>query len=105
MTVQEQIRLIDVTRTLANGRETETETSRIVWAGVRSVTRTEYYQAYQAGVTASLTFKVNTDELGAAEYVEYPVRPTNEPPGDRYKILRSYRVDAHYTEITVERMR
>ena len=95
--MNEQIKLITVTRTLTNGQETATESAVTVWAGVRSVTYSEYYQSYQAGLNASLIFKVNTAELGAAEYVEYD--------GKRYRILRTYRIDAQYTEITVEELR
>ena len=103
--MDEQITLITVTRALDNGRETKSETARNVWAGVKSVTRSEFYQAHQAGMTAALVFKVNTDELGGAEYVEYPAREGVDPAGDRYKILRTYRTDATYTELTCEKMR
>ena len=113
--MQERIKLIDVLRQLATGHESATETAREVWAGVRSVTRSEFYQAYQAGLTASVIFRVNTDELGAAEYVEWPIEESGERSAEsgeasggaknRYKILRTYRVDAQYTELTAEKMR
>ena len=90
--MNEQIRLITVSRTLANGHYTATESSVEVWAEVKSVTRSEFYQAYAAGLNAAVVFRVYTDELGTAEYVEYGDR--------RYKIQRTYRVDALHTEIT-----
>lgn len=103
--MDEQITLITVTRALGNGRETRAETARNVWAGVKSVARSEFYQASQAGMTAELIFKVNSDELGGAEYVEYPAREGVDPAGDRFKILRTYRTDARYTELTCQKMR
>lgn len=90
--MNERIRLITVSRTLSNGHYTATETPREVWAEVKSVTRTEFYQAYAAGLNAEAVFRVYTEELGAAEYVEYGDR--------RYKIIRTYRTDALYTEVT-----
>lgn len=95
--MNERIQLIDVARTLDTGQTAKTETTRTVWAGLRSVTRSEFYAAYQAGMSPELVFKVNSRELGAAEYLEYG--------GQRYKILRSYKVDEQYTELTCERMR
>jgi len=95
--MNEQITLIDVDRVLANGQEQRTETKRTVWAGVRSVTRSEFYQSQQAGLNAALVMKVNTEELGGAEYAEFEDR--------RYKILRIYRLDAQYSELTVEELK
>ncbi len=91
--MNEYIELLTVTRTLTNGHYTETAVPVGVWAEERSVTRSEFYQAYAAGLKAEKVFKVNTDELGAASYVRQD--------GVKYKILRSYRLDAQYTEITV----
>lgn len=91
--MNEWIELLTVTRTLTTGHYTETVTVNGVWAEERSVTRSEFYQAYAAGLKAEKAFKVNTDELGAASYVRHN--------GVKYKILRTYRLDAQYTEITV----
>lgn len=90
--MNERIRLITVSRTLSNGHYTTTETPVEVWASVKSVTRAEFYQAYAAGLNAEAVFRVYTEELGAAEYVEYNDR--------RYRILRTYRTDAQHTEVT-----
>ena len=91
--MNDRIELLTVTRTLTNGHYSETVAIKSVWAEERSVTRSEFYQAYAAGLKAEKVFKVNTDELGASSYVIH---------GDgKYKILRTYRLDAQYTEITV----
>ena len=91
--MNEVIDLVTVTETLSNGHYTRTETGRTVFAELKSVTRSEFYQAYMAGLNAALVFRIYTEELGDAGYVDY---------GDnRYKIQRTYRLDAQYTEITV----
>ena len=77
--MDEWIELLTVTRTLTTGHYTETVTVNGVWAEERSVTRSEFYQAYAAGLKAEKAFKVNTDELGAASYVRQD--------GVKYKIL------------------
>ena len=97
--MNEEIRLITVTRQMVNGHETETETSRTVWAGARSVTRSEYYQSYQAGLNAAKIYKVNKDELGDAEYVD------DDTAKKRYRIIRTYEPDVQYVELTVEEKR
>lgn len=87
------IDLVTVTQTLVNGHYTKEEQCRTVFAKLKSVTRSEFYQAYAAGLNAALVFRIHTEELGSASYVLY-----NDV---KYKILRSYRLDAQYTEITV----
>ena len=90
--MNERIELVDRTRTLVNGHYTDAETKRTVWAEAKSVTRSEYYSAYAAGLNAVIVFRIRGEELGAAEFAEYN--------GRRYRIQRTYKVDAQYTEIT-----
>lgn len=93
--MNDRILLITPSRRLDTGHETVEETARAVWAAVRSVTCTEFYQGNQAGLSPALIFRVNSRELLGAEYVEYA--------DDRYRILRTYRVDAQYTDLTCEK--
>ena len=90
--MNELISLISVSRDYINTHEQTTETKRIVYAEVKSPTRSEFYQSYKAGLKASLVFQVYTDELGDAEFVLYCNK--------RYKIIRTYMTDVNYTEIT-----
>ena len=91
-TMNECIRLITVSRTLVNGHYQETETALDVFAEVKSVTRSEFYQSYAAGLRADAIFRVYTEEIGGAAYVEYA--------GKRYKVTRAYRTDSLCTELT-----
>lgn len=90
--MNEKISLIFVTREYVDTHEKIKETSKSVFADVKSPTRSEFYQSYKAGLKASVVFKVYTDELGDAEFVEYRNK--------RYKIIRTYMTDVNYTEIT-----
>ena len=91
--MNEQITLIDVIQHgYVKGHGKTSEVKRIVNADIKSPTRTEFYQAMKAGLKASIVFKVYTDELCKASFVEYE--------GVRYEIKRTYRVDVNYTELT-----
>lgn len=90
--MNEKISLIFVTREYVDTHEKTKETSKSVFADVKSPTRSEFYQSYKAGLKASVVFKIYTDELGDAEFVEYRNK--------RYKIIRTYMTDVNYTEIT-----
>lgn len=90
--MNEEITLISVTREYIKGHEKTTENKWTVNADVKDPTRTEFYQAMKAGLKASIVFKVYTDELCKASFVEYE--------GVRYEIKRTFRVDVNYTEIT-----
>ena len=70
---------------------------KTVFADARSVTRSEFYLSYQAGLQADAVFRVYETELGSARYVTWN--------GARYKILRRYRLDRDRTEITCQEMK
>ena len=89
----EIITLHYVRRTLENGHYKKTETSKTVMADMRSVTRSEFYQSYQAGIRADAVFRVYAAELGDAAFVTWNDR--------KYKIIRRYMLDRDRTEITV----
>ncbi len=89
----EIITLHYVRRTLENGHHKKTETSKTVMADMRSVTRSEFYQSYQAGLRADAVFRVYAAELGDAAFVTW-----ND---QKYKIIRRYMLDRDRTEITV----
>lgn len=90
--MNEQITLISVKTEYIKGHEKSTKKKWTVNADVKSPTRTEFYQAMKAGLKASIVFKVYTDELCKASFVEYE--------GVRYEIKRTFRVDVNYTELT-----
>ncbi len=57
-------------------------TSDEVYAEVKSVSRTEFYSAMHAGVSAEIAFVVNRDEYTAQNAVDYD--------GKRYYVVRTY---------------
>lgn len=89
----EIITLHFVTETLENAHYRKAETTKDVFADRRSVTRSEFYQSYQAGLQAEAVFRVYEAELGDAAFVSWN--------GNKYKIIRRYPLDRDRTEITV----
>lgn len=76
--------------------ESTTETEREVLAEIRSVTRSEYYNALNAGVHPELVFKLALD----ADYQdEHFLRFRDK----RYRIVRTYLTNDGGIEITAER--
>lgn len=80
------------TRVLTDGHYTVSEQFNTIYCEYKSVTRTEFYQSYQAGLNASIVFIVLTEEVGDATVVKHR--------GKTYKILRQYIRDDDYTELT-----
>lgn len=76
--------------------ETATETQREVLVEIRSVTRSEYYTALNAGVRPELVFKLALD----ADYQDERILAFH---GKRYRIVRTYLTNDGGIEITAER--
>lgn len=66
---------------------------RTIYGDVRTVGRTEFYQAYQAGLDAAMIVIVRT--------VDYQGERMAEVDGVRYTILRAYQRDSEFTELTL----
>lgn len=56
--------------------------SENVFAEVKSVTRTEFYNAMHAGISAEIAFVINNDEYNDENVVEYD--------GKSYYVVRTY---------------
>jgi SPP1 family predicted phage head-tail adaptor len=76
--------------------ESTTENEREVLVEVRSVTRSEYYNALNAGVQPELVFKLALD----ADYQDEHFLKHN---GTRYRVVRTYLTNDGGIEITAER--
>ena len=76
--------------------ESTTETERTVLAEIQSVTRSEYYNALNAGVQPELVFKLTLD----ADYQDEHFLLFH---GKRYRIIRTYLTDDGGIEITAGR--
>lgn len=69
------------------------ETARTVYCDVRSVGRSEFYQAYQAGVSA--------DIIAVVRATDYQGERSARLQETIYTILRAYRRDSEYIELTL----
>ena len=59
----------------------------------RSITRSEFYQANQAGIRPSLVVDIHSFEYDNQELAEFE--------GKRYRILKTYPVDLETLELTM----
>ncbi|MDD3369402.1 MAG: phage head closure protein [Lachnospiraceae bacterium] len=80
-----------------------------VFCSVKSVGRTEFYDALRAGRKATVIFVINPDDYEMSKRtitvngVEKKVRATKtEYEGEEYSIMRSYTVNLSRMELTCE---
>ena len=90
------IQLITENRTGHGVHEAVTDTERTVMCTIQSVTRTEYYDALNAGHRPEYVFK-----LALAE--DYQNERLVKFHGQKFRVIRTYRTDDEGIEITVER--
>ena len=74
--------------------EAHTEPKTTVYAEIRSVTRTEYYRAKEAGIEPSFVIRLT-------DYGDYHGEKIVECDGKRYRVVRTY-VSNMSIELTVE---
>lgn len=104
----EVIKLITVTGSVknANGFATEEQVEECeVFAEVKSVGRTEYYEALRAGVKTSLIFDVYSYDfdMGCVAGEGKMYRPSKVVhDGVEYRIVRTYRKSMDSMELTCE---
>ena len=82
-----------------------TDISTEIFARVKNVRASEFYQAYSAGLTLSYIFCVDPDDWkdAYAEVEGKPVAPwAVEYEGTVYRIVRTYKTDMGEIELTVK---
>ena len=92
----------------ADGFQTEEKTEKVkVFAGIKSVGRTEHYEALRTGVQVSLIFVVDTDDFKLSEHVIQVDGKDKQIKASRiihngttYLIHRTYVKDSGLMEIT-----
>lgn len=90
------ISLITETRSRHGVHETVTESEREVFAEIRSVTRSEYYTALNAGIQPEYVFKLTAeDDYQKEHFLRYD--------GQKYRVVRVYPTNDGGIEITAER--
>jgi len=84
-----------------NGYITDVEHRRTVIADRTSVKRTEFYEAYKAGIKPTAVFSMRP-----ADYADdYGREPTYAVEGDtRYEIIRTYETSPDEIELTCARV-
>ena len=90
------IGLVTETRSAHGVHEAITESVRDVYAEIRSVSRSEYYTALNAGVQPSIVFKLALD-------ADYQDEKFLRFRGKRYRVVRTYLTNDGGIEITAER--
>lgn len=90
------INLVSATYTKNSyGVQKPAETKREVFAEVRSITRSEFYQAGRNGLNPQYVFIVFAEDYEGETICEYD--------GNRYAIYRTFRAGGDYMELYVER--
>ena len=90
------ISLVTETNSAHGVHETITENEREVMAEIRSVTRSEYYNALNAGVQPEIVFKLALD-------ADYQDEHFLRFRGKKYRVVRTYLTNDGGIEITAER--
>lgn len=92
MTKLREIKLIAITETLDSlNQPVKTPSEKTVIAEVRSISRSEYFQGRQGGLTPDISFLVSVFDYSGEPIVEYN--------GKKYPVYRTYEADENYIEI------
>lgn len=78
------------------GNQIPVETKTPILCGLKSVARSEFYNAAANGLRPELVFVVHNYEYSGEQFVEYE--------GNRYKVIRTYAVNFEELELTCERV-
>lgn len=89
-----KISLRQVAYAITDGYETESHQDTAVWAGRRSATRSEFYQATQAGYKADVVFTIYSFEYHDEEQVVYGTKV--------YDVVRTYQKSLDELELTCQ---
>lgn len=97
MTYDHELILIAVTITQDEiGNEIETETETGIYCGLKSVGRTEFYNAAVNDLKPELIFVIHPYEYNGEKKVEFE--------GERYSVIRTYRASIEDMELTCEKV-
>lgn len=96
MTYDYELTLIGVTITQDEiGNEIVTETETVIYCGLKSVGRNEFYNAAVADLKPELIFVIHPYEYNGEKKVEFEKT--------RYSVIRTYRKDTEEMELVVEK--
>lgn len=80
----------------AIGNEIEATIERVVFCEVKSISRTEFYQAAQANLKPRAAFIIYGFEYDNEDTVIYN--------GIKYKVIKSYKINENDLELTCEKV-
>lgn len=78
------------------GNQVPTEKETEVFCNVKSVSRSEFYNAANTGLKPSLVFVIHAYEYSGEEVVKFE--------DNRYKVIRTYRKNIEELELTCEKV-
>lgn len=97
MTYDNELTLIGQTLTEDEiGNQVAVETETVILCGLKSVGRSEFYNAAAAGLRPEMIFEVHGYEYGGERLVSFE--------GVRYRVMRTYAIDFESLELTCERV-
>lgn len=96
MTYDNELTLIQNTYTEDDiGNQVPSESKTPIFCGLKSVGRTEFYNAATAGIKPVLIFLIHSYEYNGETIIEFE--------GNRYKVIRTYSASFEELELTCER--
>ena len=102
MTYDNELTLISSTITYDDiGNPIEAPTNIDILCSVKSIGRTEFYNAAANGLKPTLIFVVHPYEYNGETYVEFS---EDESPKTRYKVVKDYKVNMEDLELTCEKV-
>lgn len=81
----------------ADGYQRTTETAAEVYANVKSVKRSEFYEALRSGITETIVFEIFAHDYDKQRLIDYG--------GTRYKVERVYQTTLDRVELTCSEVR
>lgn len=102
MTFDNELTLISSTTTYDDiGNPVDSEDKLDIFCGVKSIGRTEFYNAAANGLKPSYIFVVHPYEYNGETYVEFS---KDSSPKKRYKVIKTYEKDMEELELTCEKV-
>lgn len=83
------------------GNPVETPKEIDIFCDMKSIGRTEFYNAAANGLKPSYIFVVHPYEYNGETYVEFS---ENEKPKQRYKVMKTYKKNMEELELTCEKV-
>lgn len=102
MTYDNELTLISSTITYDDiGNPIEAPIEVNILCGLKSIGRTEFYNASANGLKPTLIFVVHPYEYNGETYVEFS---EDESPKQRYRVIKTYKTNMEELELTCEKV-